>query len=85
MTQGGFANGIPVKGGIQQPTTLLGVLEVSAALDVLAAVVRVLRAARPKNLLAGLVVRFPSFFIGQRLVSLPKHSTHGLEVVRLRP
>ena len=63
----------------------LGVLEVPAALDVLAAVVRVLRAAGAEDLLAGLVVRFPSFLIGQRLVSLPKHSTHGLEVVRLRP
>ena len=66
-----------------QPTTLLGVLEVPAALDVLAPVVRVLRAAGAEDLLAGLVVRFPSFLIGQRLVSLPEHSTHSLEVVRL--
>ena len=73
---------------LRQTTTKhysLGVLEVPAALDVLAAVVRVLRAAGAEDLLARLVVRFPSFLIGQRLVSLPKHSTHGLEVVRLRP
>ena len=48
----------------RQPTTLLGVLEVPAALDVLAAVVRVLRAARSKNLLAGLVVRLAALLVG---------------------
>ena len=64
MTQGGFANGIPVKGGIlQQPTTLLGVLKVPAALDVLAPVVRVLGTARAEDLLAGLVVRLAAFFV----------------------
>ena len=43
--------------------TLLGVLKVPAALDVLAAVVRIFGAARAEDLLAGLVVRLAAFFV----------------------
>ena len=52
-------------------TPHLRVLEVPAALDVLAAVVRLLGAAGAEDLLAGLVVGLAPLLVRERLVRMP--------------